>query len=115
MKEIKNFKNVLKGTILTEKSSKLMEANKKFVFEVSTDSTKGQMKNIIETLFSVKVADINMLKTRGREKRNTLRNKRNKYRSKDTKKAIVTLKSGTIDLFEEKKADKKSKMASLPR
>jgi ribosomal protein uL23 len=46
---------------VTEKSMKLLEAENKLVFVVSLRSNKQDIRNAVETLYEVKVADINTL------------------------------------------------------
>ncbi|MEE9474768.1 MAG: 50S ribosomal protein L23 [Candidatus Hydrothermarchaeaceae archaeon] len=48
---------------VTEKSMKLLEAENKLVFVVSRKSDKGNIRNAVETLYEVKVADVNTLVT----------------------------------------------------
>jgi large subunit ribosomal protein L23 len=48
---------------VTEKSVKLLEAENKLVFVVSLKSDKGDIRNAVETLYEVKVADVNTLVT----------------------------------------------------
>ncbi len=48
---------------VTEKSMKLLEAENKMVFVVSRKSDKGNIRNAVETLYEVKVADVNTLVT----------------------------------------------------
>ena len=58
-------------------------------------SNKTEIKLAIEKIFSVKVASVNTLNQKGK----TRRTKFGKGKRKDTKRAIVTLKSGSIDIF----------------
>ncbi|HLV68852.1 MAG TPA: 50S ribosomal protein L23 [Polyangiaceae bacterium] len=84
---------------LTEKASRLREQNK-VVFEVDRDANKLQIRDAVETLFSVKVTDVNTLVQRGKMKRmgRALAKRRN------WKKAIVTLRPGDdIQFFDESK------------
>ncbi len=46
---------------VTEKSMKLLEAENKLVFVVSRKSDKGNIRNAVETLYEVKVTDVNTL------------------------------------------------------
>lgn len=46
---------------VTEKSMKLLESENKLVFAVSLKSNKRNIKNAVETLYEVKVTDINTL------------------------------------------------------
>lgn len=48
---------------VTEKSMKLLESENKMVFVVSRRSNKNEIKNAVETLYEVKVTDVNTLVT----------------------------------------------------
>lgn len=94
------YKDILKAPVITEKSASLKDRENKYVFEVVSTATKGQVKNVVEALFKVVVEDVKMLNVRGKIKR-SMTNRKNEYRSKDTKKAIVKLaEKDTIKLFE---------------
>ena len=80
--------------VITEKSTILSE-NNQVVFEVAIDASKPEIKDAIESLFSVTVTAVNTIKTKGKTKRF----RGIPGRRKDVKKAIVTLKDGdTIDI-----------------
>ncbi len=82
---------------LTEKVGRLKEQNK-VVFEVDPDANKIQIKEAVEALFDVKVADVNTLIQRGKMKRMG----RSLAKRRNWKKAIVTLREGhDIQFFEE--------------
>jgi large subunit ribosomal protein L23 len=82
--------------VVTEESQ-IMAERGQYVFEVSLDANKRQIKEAIEAIFDKKVAKINtmiMPAKRGMRGRNEY------WRSKQWKKAIVTLVEGEkIDLF----------------
>lgn len=87
---------VLLRPLVTEKTTVLTGLNK-YVFEVDIRANKDQIKEAIQLAFSVRVADVNTMKVKGKPKRwgrkVTLR--------PDWKKAVVTLVPGDkIDLFE---------------
>jgi|TARA_B110001454_G_C12658427_1_gene408455 large subunit ribosomal protein L23 len=88
--------DVLLKPVVTEKSTTLQEQGK-YVFEVTLSANKRIVKEAIEKAFQVNVLSVNMLMNRGKLKRVG-----QKYsRSKDKKKAIVTLKPGDkIEIFE---------------
>ena len=60
----------------------------KYIFNVDIKATKLQIKNAVEKIYKVKVADVNTIKVHGKLKR--VRYKAG-YTA-DTKKAIVTLR-----------------------
>jgi len=83
--------------VLTEKSNRLREQNQ-VVFEVARDANKIEIRSAVEKLFNVKVASVNTLIMRGKERRMG----RGTAMTQNWKKAIVTLKEGeTIDFFAE--------------
>lgn len=90
----------MNGLILTpkisEKAINLAEQGR-YVFEVPTSTNKVEVARAVESVFKVKVTDVNMMITKGKLKRfRQIKGKR-----RDIKKAIVTLKKGdTIKLFE---------------
>ncbi|MBI4201027.1 MAG: 50S ribosomal protein L23 [Chloroflexi bacterium] len=87
---------VLVRPVVTEKSTLLQERDK-YVFEVVPVANKGMVREAVERLYNVKVLDVNILKDRGKIKRYGTR----RVRTRDRKKAIVTLKSGDkIQIFE---------------
>jgi len=62
---------------------------------VDPRSNKTEIKQAVEVIFNVKVASVNTLNRIGK----TRKTKFGLGKRKDTKRAIITLKSGTIDLF----------------
>ncbi len=83
--------------ILTEKGARLREEQSKYSFEVDLEANKIQVKDAVERLFNVSVKDVHTLIVRGH-----MRRMGRKYaKTRNWKKAIVTLKEGeTIDFFE---------------
>merc|ERR1712054_285884 len=97
------FADIIKRPILTENTTKAIEDNK-FYFEVAKDCTKNEIKQAIETLFSVKVMSVNTITLPIKRKTNRMNGKQMIKRR--NKRAIVTLKEGdTIPLFEEEDED----------
>ena len=83
--------------VLTEKSNRLREQNQ-VVFEVARDANKIEIRNAVEKLFKVKVARVNTLVMRGKDRRMG----RGYAKMQNWKKAMVTLREGhTIDFFAE--------------
>lgn len=89
MNELRIFK-ILKSPHVSEKSANLADASNQHVFKVSTDSTKVEIKQAVESLFSVKVSSVRTVNVKGKEKRH---GQRLGNRS-DWKKAYVTLEQG---------------------
>ena len=90
----KDPREVIIKPIVSEKSYALID-NGKYTFEVDPRSNKTEIKQAIEVIFGVKVASVNTLNRVGK----TRRTKFGLGKRKDTKRAIVTLKSGSIDIF----------------
>ncbi|MBL7004684.1 MAG: 50S ribosomal protein L23 [Gammaproteobacteria bacterium] len=89
MNELKIFK-VLKSPHVSEKSATLADSANQHVFKVSTDSTKKEIKDAVEGLFSVKVSSVRTVNVKGKAKRHGQR----LGRRSDWKKAYVTLEEG---------------------
>ena len=88
---------VLKRPITTEKSNRLKDEERKYVFEVDLRANKMQIKEAVETAFKVNVVGVNVLRT-SRKRRHYGRFISYKPLHK---KAIVTIRPDQrIDLFE---------------
>ena len=85
----KSVYDVIIAPVVSEKSYG------KYTFEVATDSNKLEIKQAIEKIFDVKVASVNTINRQGKRKRTRF----GWGARKNTKRAIVTLKEGTIDIF----------------
>ena len=95
---MKESVKILKEALLTEKATMLSANLNQYVFSVSIDSDKRNVKDAVESTFGVKVLKVNTLLSKPKSKRD--RTRRNKLGfTSHTKKAIVTLKAGeSIDL-----------------
>lgn len=92
--------DVLRRPIVTEKTNYLNSNLHQYVFEVASDSTKGMVKDAVETIFDVNVVRVNMILVPAKRTRRA-RSRRVKIRRSGYKKAVVTLASGdTIGIFE---------------
>ncbi len=89
--------DVIRRPVVTERSTQLTEDENQFVFEVALNANKLQIKEAVEVIFDVTVLKVNtmiMPAKRGR------RGRTDYVRSKEWKKAIVTLQAGdTIEQF----------------
>ena len=92
----KNPRDIIVKPIVSEKSYNLIDEGK-YTFEVDPRSNKTEIKNAVEKIFDVKVASVNTLNRPGKSRRT----KFGLGKRKDTKRAIVTLREGTIDIFGE--------------
>ena len=90
----KDPRQVILKPIVSEKSYSLID-NGKYTFEVAPNSNKTEIKQAIESIFKVEVASVNTLNRAGK----TRRTKFGLGKRKATTRAIVTLKSGNIDIF----------------
>ena len=89
--------SVIKGPCLTEKGDQLQENYGKAVIKVDRNANKIEIKEAVEQVFKVKVANVRTSKVRGKLKRVG----RHMGRSPDWKKAYITLKEGTINFLED--------------
>ncbi len=87
--------DIILRPIVTEKSNLQAEAGQ-YVFEVAPKANKIQIREAIELLFEVKVAKVN---TMIMPAKHGVRGRSSYVRSRQWKKAIVTLSEGKIELF----------------
>ena len=92
----KNPRDIVLKPVVTEKSTMLMEQGK-FTFEVDPRANKTEIKNAIEAIFGVKVGSIATQNRQGK----VYRTRNGLGKRKDVKRAIVTLREGSIDIFGE--------------
>ncbi len=90
----KDPRDILFAPVVSEKSYGLLDEGK-YTFVVDPRANKTEIKIAIEQIFSVKVASVNTINRKGKARRT----KFGIGRRKDTKRAIVTLREGTIDIF----------------
>jgi large subunit ribosomal protein L23 len=90
----KDPRDIIVKPVVSEKSFGLVDDGK-YTFEVDPRSNKTEIKLAIEKIFNVKVASVNTLNRTGKLRRTRF----GIGKRKDTKRAIVTLKSGSIDIF----------------
>ena len=100
---IRTAHDVLVSPVISEKSYGLIEENK-YSFIVDPKSNKTEIKIAVETIFGVKVKNVNTLNRKGK-----VSHTRNGIgKRKDTKRAIVTLyPEYTIDIFGTATTDEK--------
>ena len=86
--------------VISEKSM-VQSQGGKYTFEVHADASKIEIAEAVSALFTVKVARVNVLKTKGKETRGTLARSRMPGTTTPWRKAIVTLAPGQkIQFFE---------------
>lgn len=87
---MENYRDIIKGPIMTEKSSNLAQDNT-ITLSVDVKANKTQIKQAVEKVFNVKVESVNTINVRPKKKRV---GKYTGYTNK-VKKAIVKLKEGS--------------------
>ena len=95
MANLTDPRDIIIAPVVSEKSYGRMEQNV-YTFFVNREANKTQIKIAIEQIFDVKVASVNTINREGKRKRT----RTGGYgQRKATKRAIVTLREGTIDIF----------------
>ena len=90
----KDPRDILLAPVVSEKSYGLLDEGK-YTFLVDPRANKTEIKIAVEKVFGVKVAAVNTLNRQGKARRT----RAGIGKRKDTKRAVVTLKDGTIDIF----------------
>jgi len=85
-----NSNQIIRRPLVTEKSTMLREEGNVIAFEVAPNANKIQVKNAVEELFKVKVAEVRLFNVRGKMKRMG----RYEGKRRDWRKAYVRLKAG---------------------
>lgn len=94
----KEPRTIVRRAMISEKGTQLREKQNGYLFEVSRDANKIEIKRAIESIFSVKVEAVRTIRVHGKPKRQG----RYAGHRPDWKKALVTLKKGqSIELFEQ--------------
>ncbi|MDN5899566.1 MAG: 50S ribosomal protein L23 [Brachybacterium sp.] len=90
----KDPRDVLLAPVVSEKSYGLMDEGK-YTFLVAADANKTEIKIAVEKVFDVTVNSVNTINRQGKSRRTRF----GTGKRKDTKRAIVTLTDGAIDIF----------------
>jgi large subunit ribosomal protein L23 len=90
----KDPRDIILSPVVSEKSYSLIDQGK-YTFLVDPRSNKTEIKIAIEQVFKVKVDSVHTLNRKGK----TRRTRFGLGKRKDTKRAIVTLREGSIDIF----------------
>ncbi|PID98667.1 MAG: 50S ribosomal protein L23 [Actinomycetales bacterium] len=90
----KDPRDIILAPVASEKATRL-EDEGKYTFLVRPDANKTEIKLAIEKIFQVKVASVNTMNRAGK----TRLTRDGLGRRKATKRAIVTLREGTIDIY----------------
>ena len=94
MTDLTDPRDILLSPVISEKSYGLLDENK-YTFIVRPDANKTQIKIAVEKVFDVKVSSVNTLNRQGKRKRT----KAGFGKRPDSKRAIVTLREGRIEIF----------------
>jgi large subunit ribosomal protein L23 len=93
--KIRDPRDILLAPVVSEKSYGLLDENK-YTFLVTPDANKTEIKIAVESVFKVRVTDVNTLNRQGK----TRRTRYGYGKRPDTKRAIVTVAPGErIDIF----------------
>jgi len=82
--------NVVLAPVVSEKSTRLADKNRQYVFRVADDATKPEVKAAVELLFKTKVQSVTVANVKGKTKRFG----RFTGRRRNWKKAYVRLAAG---------------------
>jgi large subunit ribosomal protein L23 len=82
--------NVVLAPVVSEKSTRVADKNRQYVFRVADNATKPEVKAAIELLFKTKVQDVTVSNVKGKAKRFG----RFMGRRRNWKKAYVRLAAG---------------------
>lgn len=95
MNEAKLY-SIIRAPRISEKTARLQEVSNQYVFEVSTEANKLEIKEAIEKIFGVNVRAVNVVNVKGKNKAFKFR----MGRRGDWRKAYVTLAEGqSIDVM----------------
>jgi large subunit ribosomal protein L23 len=81
---------VLLGAHISEKATVIAEETNQFTFKVAKDATRPEIKEAVETIYSVAVKNVTVLNVKGKVKRNA----RGISRKPGWRKAYVRLAEG---------------------
>jgi len=90
----KDPRDILIAPVVSEKSYGLLDEGK-YTFLVDPRANKTEIKIAVEQVFGVKVESVNTANRQGKARRTRF----GIGRRKNTKRAIVTLREGAIDIF----------------
>ena len=94
LEKSKNPRDVIIAPVVSEKSYACMDRGQ-YTFIVARGSNKTEIKQAVEAIFKVKVESVNTQNRQGKVQRT----RTGLGKRKDVKRAIVTLREGTIDIY----------------
>ena len=90
----KDPRDIILKPVVSEKSYSLIDEGK-YTFLVDARANKTEIKIAVEKIFDVKVSSVNTINRQGKARRTRF----GMGKRKDTKRAIITLTEGAIDIF----------------
>ena len=88
--------NVIIKPLVTEKSTHRQNTRNEYAFQVHRNANKQQIKQAVEQIYSVKVADVRTLNRKGKPRRT----RHGETKTSEWKRAVVVLAGESrIDLF----------------
>lgn len=88
--------NIIIKPLVTEKSTRLQHTRNAYAFEVAGDANKHQIKQAVEKLYNVKVAEVRTMNRKGKPRRT----RTGVAHSSNWKRAVVVLAADSkIELF----------------
>jgi large subunit ribosomal protein L23 len=94
---MKDPRDIIIAPVVSEKSYALIETGV-YTFKVHPSATKPEIRDAVEAIWGVEVYKVNTLNRKGKRRRTRGTNRMGQ--KPDTKRAIVTLATGEIPLFE---------------
>ena len=95
-----SIREIIIKPLFTEKMSQLEDTQLKYAFQVASSANKIEIKDAIEKRFDVKVLKVATMNRLGKSKQMTVRSGGRTIRTSghrsDWKKAIITLKEGSV-------------------
>ena len=86
--------------VVTEKATAISEKQNRYTFRVSPEANKAQIKNLVQSLYGVKVVNVNTMNYDGKKKSRYTKAGLINGKVAAFKKALVTVAEGeTIDFY----------------
>lgn len=86
--------------IVTEKANAISEKNNRYLFKVTPDANKFQIKDKVEKMYDVKVVAVSTMNFDGKKKMRYTKRGIQRGKTAAFKKAVVTIAEGqTIDFY----------------
>ena len=91
---------ILQAPILTEKSTRLSEEGRHYAFRVAQGANKIEIRKAVEERYpGIDIKEVRTMIVRGKRRRQMTKRGLVQGRRASYKKAIVTLRTGEIDLY----------------